>query len=376
VIDQPPTRTLEDDHPVFSGIALDEKNDEVVISNNNKASFPSILTYPIEFQQTDRVMEPRRRIAGSNADLGDVCALAVSPENKEIYTVQGESRDLQVFPLDGNGNIGATRTIATSHGNAGLYLDEKNNELYITTEHIHRVSVYRRNADKDEGNVRFIQGPHTQLADPHGIYADTAADEVFVTNHGNYRETPTGEDNRDARFYYSDDKKSGSGGSVPAPLVPSTGKFLPASVTIYPRLANGDVAPTRVIAGSKTKLNLPQGVFRDPSNGAIIVANSGDDSVLFFDKSANGDAAPIRQIKGAATKLGGPTSVFVDSKRHELWVTSWESHITTVFSANADGNVAPLRYIRSAPQGIASASFGTPGTVVWDPIRKEVLVAN
>jgi DNA-binding beta-propeller fold protein YncE len=147
-------------------------------------------------------------------------------------------------------------------------------------------------------------------------------------------------------------------------------------VTIYPRLAQGDVAPTRVIEGSKTRLNLPQGVFRDPSNGAIIVANSGDDSVLFFDKNASGDVAPVRQIKGTLTKLGGPTSVFIDPKRHELWVTSWESHITTVFSSNATGNVAPLRYIRSAPQGIAPASFGTPGTVVWDPIRKEVLVAN
>lgn len=133
VIDKAPVRVIEDANPSFNAIAMDSADDEVFISNNNKASTPSILVYPTEFKTTDRVMEPRRRIGGPESRLGDICGLALSPQNKEIYTVQGEETEMKVFPLDGNGDMDASRSLTIDHGAADVYLDSKHDELYIST---------------------------------------------------------------------------------------------------------------------------------------------------------------------------------------------------------------------------------------------------
>jgi len=384
VIDRPPVRVLEDANPTFNAIAMDATDKEVFISNNNKASVPSILVYPTQFRQTERVMEPRRRIAGANSRLGDFCGMALSPENKEIYTVQGEDTEMKVFPIGGTGDLSAARSLTVSHGSADVYLDAVHDELYISTEHINRISVYRRVAVGDEKPLRYIQGPHTGLADPHGIFVDPKTDELFVTNYGNFRETIENDDSEStANEDSGGERKRDKPGKVKVkpprkvlPLGPSTGKFVPPFIAIFSRLATGDAAPQRVIQGPKTGMNLPLGITRDPQSGQIIVANSGDNSVLFFDGHANGDVAPVKVLRGAATNLKAPTGLAVDPAGQELWVTSWENHLANVFSMLATGNMAPTRFIRSAPKDAPLATFGTPGAVAWDPKRQEILVPN
>jgi DNA-binding beta-propeller fold protein YncE len=384
VIDRPPVRVLEDANPTFNAIAIDADANEVFISNNNKASTPSILVYPTQFPAGDRVMEPRRRIAGPVSRLGDVCGVALSPQNKEIYTVQGEEEELKVFPLDGNGDLAASRSLSVSHGSADVFLDAAHDELFISTEHINRITVYRRTAKGSEPPLRYIQGPHTGIADPHGLYADPETNELFVTNYGNYRETLEDDDtesnaNEDRSSEDSGDKAGGRKPKVPhtpLDLRPSTGRFVPPFIAVYARTASGDVAPLRVIQGPHTGLNLPLGIRRDPQTGQILVANSGGNAVLFFDAKASGDAAPVRVLQGAATNLKAPTGVAIDDKRDELWVTSWENHTTSVFPRTAAGNVAPLRFIRSAAKDAPAATFGTPGAIAWDAKRREILVPN
>jgi DNA-binding beta-propeller fold protein YncE len=384
VIDRPPVRVLEDANPTFNAIAMDATDKEVFISNNNKASVPSILVYPTQFRQTERVMEPRRRIAGANSRLGDFCGMGLSPENKEIYTVQGEDTEMKVFPIGGTGDLSAARSLTVSHGSADVYLDAVHDELFISTEHINRISVYRRVAVGDEKPLRYIQGPHAGLADPHGIFVDPKTDELFVTNYGNFRETIENDDSEStANEDSGGERKRDKPGKVKVkpprkvlPLGPSTGRFVPPFIAIFSRLATGDAAPLRVIQGPKTGMNLPLGITRDPQSGQIIVANSGDNSVLFFDGHANGDVAPVKVLKGTATNLKAPTGLAVDPTGQELWVTSWENHLANVFSMLATGNMAPTRFIRSAPKDAPLATFGTPGAVAWDPKRQEILVPN
>jgi len=160
------------------------------------------------------------------------------------------------------------------------------------------------------------------------------------------------------------------------PLGPSTGKFLPASITVHSRTAQGDAAPLRTIQGARTLLNLPDGVNRDPVSGEIVVANTGDDSILFFASDAAGDVAPLRVLKGPATKLKGPVGVSIDSKHNELWVASWDNHIAAVFPRTVHGNVAPLRVIRTAADSAPPASMGRIGAVAFDPKRQEILAPN
>lgn len=377
VLDRAPVRMVSDPNPVFNGIAIDTARGEVFMTNDKESAAPSVVVYPTQFRPTDRVLEPRRRIAGPKTNMSLPCGVAISPQVQEMYTVSGDGQSLNVFPLRGAGDIAPARELDLPHASGGVYLDAKHDELFVTTEHSNRISAYRRAAQGDEDPLRYIQGPNTELADPHGIYVDAERNEVFVTNHGHWRKTEPGEAfalRGDGKFAQM--RGSFSHAGPVEPLGPSSGRFLPPSVTVYSRTAQGDAAPLRVIQGSHTRLNLPLGITRDPVSGAIVVANTGDDSVLVFDINGNGDTPPRRVIQGPATELKGPTGVAIDAQHNELWVTSWDNHMTMVFPRTAQGNAAPLRYIRSAPKGALLATMGRLGAVEYDPKRKEILMPN
>jgi DNA-binding beta-propeller fold protein YncE len=363
ILDRPPVRTIADDFPVFSGITMDEARGELIVTDDAQSS---IRTYRGQFASTNRITEPIRQVRGEKTSLGFVCAVAVSPENKELYAVTGDDEWASVFSVDANGDTAPMRRFATDHGSAGISLDRKNDELFITSEHLNKVSVFARAARGEGQERRYIQGPATGLADPHGIYVDSAGGEIFVTNHGNWRKTASGEKLASVVL----------GTHETAALRPSTGRFFPPSVTVYSRTAKGDAAPIRVIQGARTGLNLPIGVFVDPMSGQIAVASSGNQAVLFFDRNAHGDVAPVRVIKGPLTGLDGPTGLFIDATRNEMWVSNWDNHTATVYPRAAAGNVRPLRTLRAAPQGTAYAGFGNIGDVAFDPTRKEILVPN
>ncbi|MBI2816807.1 MAG: hypothetical protein HYX72_07690 [Acidobacteria bacterium] len=379
VIDRPPLRRISDPNPVFNGIAMDVERGEVFLANDNRASGASISVYPTEFPATDDVMEPKRKIAGPKARLGMVCGLSVSPEFREMYFVNNDAGDnLGVFPYEARGNMAPSRELDVPHGAWGVFLDRRHDELFISVEHVNQIIVYPRTARGDANHLRSIQGPRTELADPHGIYVDNEKNEIYVTNHGHARQTRVGEGYAlfgQGRWSKLRGSLEEHGRGIVEPLQPSTGKSMPPSITVYSRTASGDIAPLRTIQGSRTGMNLPLGIFLDSVSGQLIVANSGDDSVLFFDRNANGNAAPVRVLKGPATNLKGTSGVFVDTKRNELWVTNWENHTATVYPRTAQGNVAPLRLIRSAPKDAPLASFGQ-GALEFDPQRNEILVAN
>lgn len=369
----------EDPYSTFNGIALDEERGEVFLSNDNGNS-QSIEAYHAEFpaNRSGRVTEPLRKIAGPKADLGDICGLAISPEFREIFKVSGEGNsELAVFPIDANGDVEPVRWLPTSHGAWGIFLERKFDELFVTIEHVNRIAVYRRTAAVTEDAARFIQGPRTHLADPHGIYVNVERNEIYAANHGHWHHTEPGEvflqegsvppELKGTRKSYFD---------LVRPLGPSTGKFLPPSITVYSRTATGDVEPLRVIQGARTGLNLPMGVFFDTTSNQIVVANGGDDRLLFFNVDASGDVPPVRAIGGTATELAGPTSVTIDRKRNEIWAANWNNHTATAYSRTAQGNVAPLRVIRSAPKGAPRSGLGSPGTVAYNPKRNEILVPN
>ena len=348
------------------------------MANDKESAGASVLVYPTQFTPTDRIMEPRRRIAGPKTDLGMVCGLSMSVEHGELYSVSGETGTLNAFPLDATGNVGPARRLrgVIPRASAGVFLDAKNDELFITTQHVNRINVYPRTFQEDQEPLRYVQGPRTGLADPHGIYVDSETNEIFVTNHGNWRRTEPGEGERRGPDSLT---RTSLGYNVPGrvlPLAPSTGKFLGPSITVHSRTATGDAPPLRTIHGPNTLLNLPDGLYRDPVSGELIVANTGDDSVLFFPKGATGDATPARVLKGPATKIKGPVGVSIDAKRNELWVASWDSHVAAVFPRTANGNVAPLRVIRTAPESAPLASMGRIGAVTYDPKRKEILTPN
>lgn len=150
-------------------------------------------------------------------------------------------------------------------------------------------------------------------------------------------------------------------------------------ISSYPRDANGAVAATRSIGGSSTLLNNPSGLVYNPGSDEIFVgdftaANAGE--VLVFPRTANGDVAPTRSITGNLTQLGGFVSALaINPTAGELYVLaapaaggSWGLH---TFAVAANGNVAPLRSISGANTQINSAT-----ALSFDAANDQLIVAS
>jgi DNA-binding beta-propeller fold protein YncE len=118
------------------------------------------------------------------------------------------------------------------------------------------------------------------------------------------------------------------------------------------------------------------GLGDDPANNEIAVANNGDSSVLVFSRMANGNVAPIRVLAGEKTGINRPMGVAIDAVNNELWVSNFIDHTALVFDRTATGNAVPKRVIRTAPSGTPSPGFGNPQAVAYDTKREQILVPN
>src|SRR5262249_35590696 len=162
-------------------------------------------------------------------------------------------------------------------------------------------------------------------------------------------------------------------------------------------------APLRMIRGPHTGLGDPHGVFFDPKNNEIVVANHGNQngretasgsvapsrrgggaergalvggrfdepSITVYPGEATGDVAPLRRIQGAKTGLNWPMALTVDVSHDEISVANSGDSSIRIFSRAAAGNVAPVRTIKGARTGI----HGPMGVTV-DVRNDEIWVAN
>jgi hypothetical protein len=110
-----------------------------------------------------------------------------------------------------------------------------------------------------------------------------------------------------------------------------------ASVATFAKNANGNATPQRVIAGSATTLQSPQGLTFD-GTGNLWVADAAGNDVASFAPSANGNAAPSTSLAGSATALNAPQGVAFDHTG-TMYVVD-HSGKTHTYAPGATGNVA------------------------------------
>ena len=372
-----PVRMIKDHYGSYSSIAVDLTHDEVVMTDE---SLFNILTYnrTENTPPTATMSEPKRMIGGINTWIEFQCGVYVDQATGDIYAVNNDTVDrLVIFSRQAKGNGAPDRIIRTPHTTYGIAVDEPHQELFLTVQEAAAVSVYRKTAKEEEAPIRLLQGNKTQLADPHGIAVDSTKDLLFVSNFGSVSEhdRSAAPAEGEAREYTSLATKS-NWPLARESAVPGTGQFLPASITVYPRNAQGDVAPIRVIQGPKTQLNWPTGLSVDPKRGELYVANDTGDSILVFSITASGDVPPVRVIKGAKSLVKSPTGVFYDGKHDEVWVSNFGNHTATVYKATASGDAAPLRVIRSAPLDTPTPNIGNAYAPAYDSKRDQILVPN
>jgi DNA-binding beta-propeller fold protein YncE len=367
--DVPPARVVRDPYPTFHGVAVDTKNDIVVMSDSNRHG---LWMYPrtVGSLTAKEAAAPLAGIRGPATGMMFVATVALDPERREMYTVDNDIGDrLETFSYDQIGNVKPIRVLDVPHQAWGIALSPKRNEVAVTVESSRVVVVYRRGSKDQDLPIRVLRGPSTGLGDPHGVGFDDEHDELVVVNHGNVtsgatrREMKTDESDKARSGRRADDNWQGGRWELP-------------SITIFKADAGGDAAPVRRIQGARTGLNWPMGVSIDAAHGEVAVANNGDSSVRIFSRTATGDTAPLRVIKGPRTGISGPMGISVDAQNDEIWVSNYGEHSAVVFDRMANGNVTPKRIVRNAPEGAPTSGFGNPGAVAYDSKRNEILVPN
>lgn len=141
---------------------------------------------------------------------------------------------------------------------------------------------------------------------------------------------------------------------------------------MFARLANGNVAPSRVIEGQATNLSRTMhGIAYDAVNDEIVIPVALGGAILVFRADAKGETPPVRVIQGTRTRLVRPHTVAVDPVNNEILTADPSMRAVVVFDRRANGNVAPTRVISGPKTGL----LDIVGVDV-DPVRNVIVAAS
>ena len=141
---------------------------------------------------------------------------------------------------------------------------------------------------------------------------------------------------------------------------------------MFARLANGNVAPSRVIEGQATNLSRTMhGIAYDEINDEIIIPVALSGALLVFKADATGEVPPLRAIQGTRTRLVRPHTVAVDPVNNEILTADPSMRAIVVFDRMANGNVAPKRVISGPKTGLLDIVG-----LAADPIRNVIVGAS
>ena len=211
--------------------------------------------------------------------------------------------------------------------------DPTRDELYVPNPFSNAILVFRGGANGQEGPIRIIQGPATELDGPDRLDIDVVHREIFV---------PDG-----------------------------------AQVLVFPMDANGDVPPKRILNGPDTLIS-GQSLAVDPINNLLAVTGSGR-SILIFDRTAEGNTKPLRVIRGPNTQIERINQMAIYPQGRLLVVAmpgvQGDVEPPRVFvgmwSLDDNGDVAP-KWTISGEQ----TTIKKPFAVALNPEHKEIYVTD
>jgi hypothetical protein len=252
---------------------------------------------------------------------------------------------IAVFARLANGNTTPLRSIEgqgtklarTMHAIAYDYVHD---EIVVTNPFAEAVLFFRAEATGEEPPIRVIQGPRTHLTYPGGPLDAVALDAVH--------------------------------GEVYVPLR-QTGAIL-----VFPRTANGDVAPVRILRGPKTQL-APERVAVDPVNNLLLVGNLNPPAILVFNRTDQGDVSPRTVIAGPKTGIIRPQAIAANPEQRVVVVAvtdrfgirDYQPGFVGVWNYSDQGDVAPKLIIKGP-----SSELIRPRGVALNARNKELYVVD
>jgi hypothetical protein len=255
-----------------------------------------------------------------------------------------------------------------------------------------RVPGFADDAQDNAPPLRTLSGPATHLVDPTFNWYEAQTDEVFVADfRGNaIRVFAAG-----ANGNVAPKRELVIGQQVRAVVTDAASGTLVSiygncCIGTWPLDASGSPAPTRRFtpfdSGSVTQLNNPVAVALSPLLDEIVVGDTDRVSpfapkVMFYERLANGNVAPKRVLQGALTRLESTPRLALDAAHGDLFVTSATrvggatSLRVLVFHASDGGNVAPYRSIEGASTQLELSGNDAIGGIAVDAINQRLLVS-
>ena len=238
----------------------------------------------------------------------------------------------------------------------GLYIDPKTGDIYGTNnDTVDKLVIFSRQAKGDAAPTRELHTPHGSF----GIAVDETAQEMYLTiQHDN-------------------------------------------AIVVYPKLAQKEDRPIRLIQGDRTLMADPHGIALDTRDRLIFVTNYGSThstretgrgpripnwplssvvpgsgkyyapSITVYRMDASGDVAPLRMIQGPKTRMNWATGITVDPDRNEVLVANDMGDEVLVFDLAAQGDVAPKSVLKGPKTMIKN-----PTGLYLDSKNNELWVTN
>lgn len=294
--------------------------DELFVSNSNSNA---ITVYPLNAGGNS---PPIRVLQGAATGLANPSGIAVDLVNNELLVVnKTPPYSVTVYSRSASGNTPPLRTLSggltTLDDPRGLSIDTVHGEFSVANRAGFSVTTWARGASGNVAPLRALRGPQG-FSNPWGVWIDVSRDEVAVANNGNF-------------------------------------------ISVFPRLGDGVVPPSRTFSGSNTGFNNgPVGIAIDVDNDEYVVTTPFFDvgsqpAILWFPRLPGGNVSPTRAIGGSSstTGLGFPNGVAVDLGGAEIFTANSAANSVTVHSRFLTGVAPPVRVLSGAATQLDSPQF-------------------
>jgi hypothetical protein len=219
----------------------------------------------------------------------------------------------------------------------GIRYDAMHDEIIVPNQFGQAILVFRGDAAGEQAPIRVIQGPLTQLHDPDRVDIDPINNEI---------------------------------------LIPEDDKIL-----VFPREANGNVAPKRILSSSGSTLGESN---VDPIRNLLVIGGTTrvngerSDALLTFNRTDQGDVRPRSVITGAKSRFDSGARMAINPDRGLAFGTirggqvySDESFVG-VWNYVDDKGDAPPRWTIGGPKGM----LRQPRGVTLDHKNKTLIVSD
>jgi hypothetical protein len=233
----------------------------------------------------------------TSPSLGQPRQIAVSVQHDELYTAVSGCC-IGAYPRTGSGNIAALRTVQWGGLSGSITrLNHPSGPVLREISDTLIVADYKQNPDSSYSGV-LLSFDRTAS----GNTAPVSSIEGSATQLGTGAIEPAYDELHDEIIVVSFDSAT------------STYRILTFAGT-----ASGNTPPLRSIEGPSANLSGVETVAYDPFHETIYIAEGGYNAipayVLAFPRLANGNVAPTRTIAGAATGIGYPIGLAVTVDR-------------------------------------------------------------